>query len=107
MTDKFETAKRLHGEGHYNAAQELYAQVIEANTHDAEALYLLGTLLGQRGRFDRALTFLERSVIESPKNPTYHCNLGVIQHNLRLFDEAKLSFLMAINLDHQNVDAFT
>ena len=117
MTDTFETAKRLHGEGHYNEAQELYAQVIEANTHDAEALYLLGTLLGQRGRFDRALTFLERSVIESPKNSIYHCNLGVIQNvdahynlaklykDLGLIDEALSCYELVLSLDPKRSDA--
>ena len=101
----FEKAKRLHGSGHFIEAQEMYAKVIEANLHDAEALYLLGTLLGQRGSFDRALTFLERAIIESPKNSIYHCNLGVVQHNLKRFEEARISFLLAINLDRRNVDA--
>ena len=105
MTNTFEKAKRLHSRGHFIEAQELYAEVIEANIHDADALYLLGTLLGQRGSLDRALTFLERAVIENPKNSVYHCNLGVVQHNLKRLEDAKISFLISISLDLRNVDA--
>ena len=105
MTDNFEKAKRLHGRGRYTEAEELYAQVIASNACDAEALYLLGTLLGQRGKLDEALIFLERAVNESPKNSVYHCNLGVIEHNLKRLEQAKISFLLAINLNNKNVDA--
>jgi len=105
LTDNFEKAKRLHGIGRYPEAEELYAQVIASNQGDAEALYLLGTLLGQRGKLDEALIFLERAVNESPKNSVYHCNLGVIEHNLKRLEQAKISFLLAINLNDQNVDA--
>tara|TARA_B100000809_G_scaffold135744_1_gene133331 strand:- start:973 stop:2934 length:1962 start_codon:yes stop_codon:yes gene_type:complete len=105
LTDNFEKAKRLHGRGRYTEAEELYAQVIASNACDAEALYLLGTLLGQRGKLDEALIFLERAVNESPKNSVYHCNLGVIEHNLKKLEQAKISFLLAINLNNKNVDA--
>ncbi|HIB20478.1 MAG TPA: tetratricopeptide repeat protein [Rhodospirillales bacterium] len=105
MTDNFEKAKRLHGRGRYTEAEELYAQVIVSNDRDPEALYLLGTLLGQRGKLDEALIFLERAVNESPKNSVYHCNLGVIEHNLKKLEQAKISFLLAINLNNKNVDA--
>ena len=71
MTEKFEKAKRFHGSGRYTEAEELYAQVIASNDRDAEALYLLGTLLGQRGMLDEALIFLERAVNESPKNSVF------------------------------------
>ena len=98
MTDNFGKAKRLHGRGRYTEAEELYAQVIASNACDAEALYLLGTLLGQRGKLDEALIFLERAVNESPKNSVYHCNLGVIEHNLKNWNRLRSLFYWPLTL---------
>ncbi len=106
MTDKFKQAQRLHTAGRFAEAQDLYVQVVNDNPHDAEALYLLGTLLAQGGRFDKAEVFLRRAVQESPRNSVYHCNLGVTLQNLSQLDRAKACFQRALKFDAENVDAY-
>ena len=106
MTDLLINAQRLHTAGQYDEAEKLYAQIIDENPHDAEALYLLGSLLAQQGKFEAGLTFLRRAVIENPGNSIYHCNLGVAQQNLNFLDEALASFWRSIKCDKRNMDAY-
>ncbi|MBN06661.1 MAG: hypothetical protein CMM45_02365 [Rhodospirillaceae bacterium] len=106
MTDKFKQAQCLHKAGRFAEAQDLYVQVVNDNPYDAEALYLLGTLLAQGGRFNKAEVFLRRAVQESPRNSVYHCNLGVTLQNLSQLDRAKGCFQRALKLDRENVDAY-
>ncbi len=106
MSDPFLEAQRLHNAGQLVEAQALYAEVIEDNPTHEKALYLLGTVLAQRGRFEQAVAFLRRAIDENPENAVYHTNLGVARQNLGQLDRAKASFDRAIKDDPNNVDAY-
>ena len=106
MTDLLKKAQRLHTAGQYTDALFLYLQIVDDNPHDAEALYLLGTLLAQRGSFEKAELFLRRAIEHDPHNSVYHCNLGVTLQNLSQLDQAKGCFQSALRLDGENVDAY-
>ena len=68
---------------------------------------MLGTLLAQGGRFNKAEVFLRRAVQRrGPRNSVYHCNLGVTLQNLSQLDRAKGCFQRALKLDRENVDAY-
>jgi protein O-GlcNAc transferase len=61
-----EEAWRLHRNGEHEGAAELYQSVLRENPWNFDALYLLGLLHGQNGRFDQAQHFTGQALLLNP-----------------------------------------
>src|ERR1700689_1398550 len=60
-------AVALHQQGALAPAQALYRPALAAAPRQANALHLLGVLLGQRGRPDEAIPLIAAAVAEAPE----------------------------------------
>ena len=67
-TALLEEALRLHRNGERARAAELYQQVLRANPKDFEALFFLGLLYGENGRFDEAQYFTGEAANANPQS---------------------------------------
>lgn len=85
--------------GEYDAAIELYRQLLQAEPALAEALWGLGLSLMNTGEFDEAAESLEAAVAAEPENGLYLVDVGKHYTMLGMYDEAKPFFDKIIELD--------
>ena len=62
--------------GNLPDAERLYRRVLEQHPDHADALHLLGIILGQGNRYAEAIDCLRRAASLSPANPVFQNNLG-------------------------------
>src|SRR4051812_34750793 len=62
--------------GRDDQARSLYAKALQADAKSAEALHFLGLSFLHRGRPDKALELVQRSLALAPDKPDYHNNLA-------------------------------
>lgn len=101
----FDSARALHSAGNRAGAEALYREALSLDPNHVDSLYLLGTLCAESGRFDEALTQLQRAAAGAPSSPMIHNNLGSI-HLLRGdLSRAAECYERALQLDPGLVEA--
>jgi predicted TPR repeat methyltransferase len=98
-------AMQAHGAGRFDAAQDLYRQVLAEDGEHPDALHLLGVLRAQRGCHAEAAELIARAVTAAPAEAMFRNNLGNVQAELGRIDEAEACYLRAIELDPSRLDA--
>lgn len=63
-----------HRAGRTDAAETLYARILEADAAQPDALHLLGVLCGQRGETGRALELMAAAIRHRPADPDIRAN---------------------------------
>lgn len=91
-------AVALHQRGQFDAAEDLYRQVLAHNDRQFDALHLLGVLARQRGDAEAARALIERALQIDPSQANAHCNLGAALQDLQLPDQALQQYDIAIVL---------
>jgi Flp pilus assembly protein TadD len=86
---------QAHQAGQRAAAEPFYQHVLLLEPHNAQALYLLGALYYELGKFDQARDKLERSIALQPADLATQAILGVVYAKLKQFDRA-LSYLRSV-----------
>ena len=89
-------ALQLHRVGRIQEAEALYREVLNAQPNHAGAQHFLGLLLHQTNRRAQGLALIDRSVRSAKKNPDFLNNLGTVQLDHGLIDEAEKSFRRAL-----------
>ncbi|MES3024870.1 MAG: tetratricopeptide repeat protein [Pseudomonadota bacterium] len=89
----------LHQQGQFDAARELYGQVLALDARQFDALHLSGVIARQRGDVDTALALIARAVGIDPTQANAHCNLGAALHDAGRPDEALASYDRALALN--------
>jgi Flp pilus assembly protein TadD len=99
LTDGFEA-------GDVDAAESLARELVAADRHDEQALYLLARIVfRQKGRAEEAVERM-RAVLEiDPANVSYNNDYGVMLASLGRWDEATAAYGMAAVLDPDDFDA--
>jgi glycosyltransferase involved in cell wall biosynthesis/Flp pilus assembly protein TadD len=92
----YQTAYQLQTAGDLAAAEPLYRRVLEKQPRHAEALYLLGSLYAQQGRYADALPLLDRALAVRPQFTEAYNNRAVALKELGRFDEALAAYDAAI-----------
>lgn len=98
-------AIRHHQSGEPAAAERLYRDALDREPNNPNALRLLGTILQQQGRNDRAIALFERAVAAAPQIPDSWNNLGVACAALGRQDAAIRHYEKAIALRPDYADA--
>ena len=65
-----------HQGGRLDEAERIYRQIISQNPNNADALQLLGTLLGQKGDLKSAEELIRKSLAIAPTSASAYLNLG-------------------------------
>jgi tetratricopeptide (TPR) repeat protein len=91
--------------GAYSEAAELYAQLVENDPRNSQALHNLGAALEKLGRLSEAEGHLRQAVAINPNFAEAHCNLGVILRRKGEISESEIWLRQAVKLKPNYVDA--
>jgi|GEM_PF-1407593 len=89
----------------YKVAMNNYLKAIEIDEENASAIKALGILLGEKGDFQQAHNYFETLTKLVPEYSEGWRLLGWAQEKLKNKEEAKKSYLKAIELDKENTNA--
>ena len=93
--------------GNPQLAEYHFLEGLKQDPTDPDALYDLGVLLGEQGRYADALPFFERLVVVNPQRAAGHHALGAVLLQLNRMTEASDCFHKALSLDPNLVEAHT
>ncbi|MEO8301732.1 MAG: tetratricopeptide repeat protein [Rhizomicrobium sp.] len=66
----FEQGVAAHRAGQLAQAENLYRQILRSDVASFPALHMLGFLKAQQGRYDEAITLLNKAIRQNPNDPT-------------------------------------
>ncbi|MGZ5781474.1 MAG: tetratricopeptide repeat protein, partial [Burkholderiaceae bacterium] len=95
-TALIEQARQYHQSGQLTLAEAAYLQVLEFAPQHADSLHMLGLLYSQMGQPDKAITYLEKSVVHKPKFGPFHHNLGSVYQDIGNTDAAIAAYRTAL-----------
>lgn len=98
-------ALQRHQAGQIHAAESIYRQILAADPHQPDALYLLGVAAQQSGRNETAIDLIQRAISLDERNAEFHNGLAVAHLALRRFGEAISSCRRALELNPTCVEA--
>ena len=76
--ETLQRALRLQQQGEWTHAQRACESVLAVEPQNADALLLLGVIMGSQGRLSEALSFIERGIAVAPGHADFYNNRGVI-----------------------------
>jgi len=99
VAEALETAVRSHRAGNLETADRLYRDILAREPERAEALHGLGALAYQRGDFDRAIEYIERSIALDSRNPVFYNTLGMAYRAKGAAEAAVISYRKGLAID--------
>ncbi|HTV47746.1 MAG TPA: tetratricopeptide repeat protein [Phycisphaerae bacterium] len=94
-----------HQAGRLAEAEAIYRRVLAQQPNNADALHLLGVLLGQKGQYQDAVEFIRRAIAVNPSAATFYLNLGITLEKLNLNQDAASAYREALRLKHDFANA--
>jgi predicted O-linked N-acetylglucosamine transferase (SPINDLY family) len=88
-----------HRSGRFQAAEQIYRQILTVEPDHADALHLTGLIAHQLGKHELAIEFMVRAVHLKGKDSTIHNNLGGAYAALSRMPEAIACFRRAVQLN--------
>lgn len=104
-SEKVCRALELQRCGRFDEAEDLYLDILAANSEDVPSLYSLGVLEQTKKNPDKALAYFEQGLKIKPDYAPLWYNRGVILHGLKQHDDAIESYNMALRLNPEYVEA--
>ncbi|MCB9530106.1 MAG: tetratricopeptide repeat protein, partial [Myxococcales bacterium] len=97
--------RELVSAAQWDAARQAFEAALQKDPNNATAHAGLGDVAFQQQRFADAVTHHRASVAAAPKNAGYHVNLGMAYYRLKNFDQAKVWWQKALELQPGNAQA--
>ena len=98
-------ASQLRKKNDFQAAKQLYKQILEIEPDHVESIFCLGSLSAQTKNYDTAKQLLNKTIQIKPNHPDAHNNLGGVLIELGEHEKAVSSFEKAIQIDPNHPDA--
>ena len=98
-------AVALHQAGNLPQAEQIYRQVLQADSRNADAWHLLGVVYSQVNRHDAAVEHIRRAIALNPGQAVFHANLGAALQKLKRVDESLACFRRALELNPSYAEA--
>jgi tetratricopeptide (TPR) repeat protein len=98
-------ALQHHRGGRLREARRLYERVLQSDPRSAEAMHLLGTLIGQQGDLARALEWINKAIAREPGNAMFRKNAAVTLVQAGRGEEAVAPYQKAIELQPEFAEA--
>lgn len=92
-------------EGRFADAKAIYQEICRADSHDAEAWFLLGAVNGQLGLFDEVIACCQKAVRLNPDYADAHYNLAQAYMHQQRSEEAVQSYRQFLRLHPDHADA--
>ena len=96
----------LHQKGDLIAAGKIYTKILELQPLHFDALQLNGLLLGQSGKHEEAVKYLQAALDINPNEPNVNNNLGINFHDLGKYEMAIEKYNRAISMKPNYDEAF-
>ncbi len=100
-----ERALRQHKTGALREAAQLYGRILGRDPRNAEAMHLLGLVVGQQGDQAKALDWIDKAIARDPANPVMHKNRGSTLARLGRLEEAAQAHARALALQPDFAEA--
>jgi tetratricopeptide (TPR) repeat protein len=94
-----------HRAGRFGEAEIIYRRVLAQEPNHADAMQLLGAVVGQTGRVDLAIELIRKAIGLNPKIAAYQNNLAKILCDQGRFEEGIVACRAAIELDPKLAEA--
>ena len=98
ISEALQIALTHHRAGRLELAEEIYRRILVVEPDHADALHLLGVLVGQSGKYEVALECIGLAVRLKGTEPTFHNNLGEAYRGLGAIPEAIACYRRALEL---------
>ena len=105
IDDDLQRGYRLQHAGDQAAAEQSYRRVLELDTHNADAHYLLGALLGETGKLGEAAAHLDQALGSRPAFAAAHTARGNVFLLREEREAAAASYGEALRYDPDNAIA--
>ncbi|MCB1907244.1 MAG: tetratricopeptide repeat protein [Rhodocyclaceae bacterium] len=99
LPEAIQLAMRLHRERQFEAARELYRQLLQVAPGHPDLLHFHGIFLCQTGALDDGVASIRKAIAQVPDFVDYHVNLGNVLLEARRIDEAEECYREALRLD--------
>jgi tetratricopeptide (TPR) repeat protein len=106
MSSILNQAIATHQRGDFAEAEKLYREALKVDPRQADALALLGVVLGAKGSYDEALRLVTQAVEIDPQSALFHFHRGSVQMAMKMLSEAVESFQRALALQPQFPQAY-
>jgi len=84
--------------GRISEAERLYAEILQADSSEADALHLSGLIAASRGQFEAAEHLIMRAISSKPARGDFHASLGNLFFARELIAEMTVSYRRALLL---------
>ena len=98
MANPLQQAIAAHQSGNLAEAERLYRALLQVEPRQADALALLGLVLGARGDYDAAVASADQAIAIDPKAALFHFHRGSILTTAQRFPDAIDAFRRATAL---------
>ena len=105
-TETFALALQHHQKNNFQAAEQLYKQILEIEPDHIESNFRLGSLLVQTRNFDTAQQLLNKVIQVDPNHAKAHNNLGIAFQKMKKNQEAINCYEKAIQINPNLADAY-
>ncbi|MGA3067752.1 MAG: tetratricopeptide repeat protein [Tepidisphaeraceae bacterium] len=94
----YDQAVQRHQAGQLHEAAAAYRQILRLQPDHADALHLLGVIVGQNGQRDEALKLIRQAIALNPKQANYQYNVGIVLTKSANFALAADAYREALNI---------
>ena len=101
----FQQALRLHQDGRFGEAEQLYRQILETAPDNPDVLNLLGLIAQVKGLHAEASELFYKAVKQAPEHAPFYFNLAVSLDNLNKPGEAAEAYQRVLKLQPENKEA--
>jgi protein O-GlcNAc transferase len=102
---KLREAIALHQQGRTAEAESRYSEILQQFPDQPDALHFLGVIESQRGKHDKALQLMDRSIAAHSRNPASHYNRANLLRDMGRLDEALWGYDAALALNGKHISA--
>ena len=96
-----------HKNGDLKNAKDLYLQILEADSHNYNALHMLGVIASQEKKFNLSIELLQEAVLIKPDDPRAFYNLGLAAYELGKLNLAEEYYLKSLELKNESKELYS
>lgn len=104
--ETLDTAIQLHQAGRLQEAELCYRKILEREPDNPDVFHLLGLIAHQSGRQDIAIALIRNAIERKPQSSLFHFNLGNVYRHLQDYENAMQSYLQAVRLQPDYLEAY-
>lgn len=99
---RLEKVRMLMELSEFSQAEETLCEILSANVLFSKGWETMGRLQSWQGKWDQALSALDKAISISPNNAEYYVLRGSINLHKEDMHEARKNFMTALNIDRKN-----